>query len=124
MMWEKIETPSVVAEATRLRGDITFSSGAHIFGIVEGDLTQQSVQAVHIGKTGWVHGSVKSQGPVLIEGRVDGHVQATHKIVLSPTATVRGSLTAPGVEIRPGAIVEGEVVMAGIGSRRSLTQAA
>ena len=94
-----------------MRGDVTFSSEAHVYGIIDGDLVQQSNHLLHIGKTGWTHGSVRSQGPVVIEGRVDGEIQAAHKIVILSTATVRGRLTAPKIQIKAGAIVEGDVQM-------------
>ena len=80
-------------------------------GIVEGDLVQQSLELLQVGKSGWVHGSISSQGPVLIEGRVDGDIKSMTKVCLSATATVSGRIICPKVEIKPRAIFEGELVM-------------
>jgi cytoskeletal protein CcmA (bactofilin family) len=85
--------------------------------VVEGDVTQQSLESLQIGKTGWVNGSIQSQGPVLIEGRVDGQVHSSTKIKLMPTASVHGALTAPAVEIKPGAVFEGELKMKSLKAR-------
>ena len=103
--------PTLIAEGTRVRGELTFQSGTQVFGVVEGDLVQQSLESLQVGKSGWVNGTINSQGPVLIEGRVDGQVTSSTKIKLLPTASVRGALNAPAVEIRPGAVFEGELKM-------------
>lgn len=110
-MLVETSAPTLVAEGTRLQGSMTFFSGAGVYGIVEGDLIQQSLEWLQVGKSGWVYGSISSQGPVLIEGRVDGDVKSHTKVCLSATASVSGRLIAPKVEIRPGAIFEGELVM-------------
>jgi len=108
-----IETspPTLIAEGTRVQGSLTFHSQTQIFGVVEGELLQQSLETLQIGKTGWVNGTIESQGPVLIEGRVDGDVTSATKIQLLSTATVHGALRAPAVEIRAGALFEGDMAM-------------
>jgi cytoskeletal protein CcmA (bactofilin family) len=107
----EISPPTLIAEGTRVQGSLTFFSNTQVFGVVEGDLLQQSLEALQVGKGGWVNGSITSQGPVVIEGRVDGSISSTTKIRLLPTATVRGSLDAPQIEILAGAIFEGELHM-------------
>ena len=64
-----------------------------------------------MGRTGWVHGSVSSQGLIVVEGRVDGNIYSSSQIALLPTANVRGSLIAPSVTVQPGALFEGEFIM-------------
>jgi len=108
-----IETnaPTLVAEGTRIQGELTFFSGAGIFGIIEGTIFQQSLEVLQVGRCGWVNGSIVSQGPVLVEGRVDGDVTSSTKIRLTPSATVSGKLSAPAIEIRAGAVFNGELDM-------------
>jgi cytoskeletal protein CcmA (bactofilin family) len=110
--------PTLIAEGTRIQGELTFFSGAGVFGIVEGDVLQQSLESLQIGKSGWIHGNLVSQGPVLVEGRVDGDIRSSTKIQLSSTATVRGRLLAPAVEIRAGAVFDGDVVMKAVPVKR------
>ncbi len=110
-MLSEVSTPTLIAEATRLQGDITFLSGASIFGLIEGNIIQQSSEEISIGKSGWIFGSINSQGPVYIEGKVEGNVVSSHKIKLFSSAMVMGKLTAPTIELLAGAIFQGEFEM-------------
>lgn len=105
----ELAPPTLIAEGSRLQGALTFFSNAQIFGVVEGDVLQQSLETLCVGRTGWVNGTIVSQGPVVVDGRVDGNITCATHIHLSPTATVRGTLTAPTVSIRAGAIFEGDL---------------
>lgn len=108
-MMIELAPPTLIAEGSRLQGSLTFFSNAQIFGVVEGDVLQQSLETLCVGKTGWVNGTIASQGPVIIDGRVDGNITSSTHIHLSPTATVRGILIAPTISVRAGAIFEGEL---------------
>ena len=121
-----IETiaPTMVAEGTRIQGSLTFFSGASIHGIVEGELIQQSFEPIQVGKSGWVQGQVMAQGPILIEGRVDGDLKSSTSIRLTSTATVKGKLTAPHIDIRAGAVLDGEISMPKSASKAKLKHAA
>ena len=120
----EISPTTLIAEGTRLQGSLTFVSGTQVFGMVEGDIDQQSLEPLHVGKTGWVNGTIASRGPVLVEGRVEGNIQSSTRIRLLPTAVVRGALIAPAVDIRAGAIFEGDVEMGGGARRGELKSAA
>jgi cytoskeletal protein CcmA (bactofilin family) len=107
----EIAPPSLIAEGSEVKGSLTFHSYTQVFGIVDGDVTQRSLEPLQIGKSGWVHGGISSQGPVLVEGRVEGDIESATHIRLMPTAIVRGVLSAPSIEIRPGALIDGELRM-------------
>jgi len=104
--------PSIIAEATRLHGDLTFFSSAQVFGVIEGSVSHQTSERLHIGRTGWIHGEINSQGPVIIEGKVEGNIRSDSRIVLNATAVVRGALEAPSICVRPGAILDGTLDIA------------
>lgn len=104
-------TPTMIAEGSRMKGDLTFVSNTQIHGIVEGDVQQTTLELLQIGPTGWIHGCVDSKGPVVIEGRIDGDIASETSICLHPTATVSGALKAPVVKVLPGALLEGEIQM-------------
>lgn len=107
----EIPVPTLITEGSRVQGDLTFLGTTQIHGMVEGDVQQQSLDPLCIGRTGWVRGSIQSVGNVLVEGRVDGDITSTTKIKLATTATVHGTLNAPSIEVRPGALFEGEFHM-------------
>ena len=114
-MLTEISPPTLVAEGTRIRGDFVFVSATQVYGIVEGNIDQQSLEQVQIGRTGWIHGSITSRGPVVVEGKVEGDIHSTTRVRLLPTAIVSGAIKAPHVDIRAGAMFEGQVEM---GARR------
>jgi cytoskeletal protein CcmA (bactofilin family) len=103
--------PTLITEGSRILGDLRFLSETEIHGTVEGNVDQESLERLRVGKCGWVKGSVRSAGPVQIDGRVEGDVSSQTKIELSPTACVRGVLNAPAIAVAMGAIFEGEFQM-------------
>lgn len=123
-MLDEISVPSLIAEGSRIQGELTFSSAVSIFGVVEGEVVQQSKELVQVGRNGWVHGRLTAEGPILIEGRVDGEVVSAVSIKLSATAVVKGRLVAPSVDIRAGALFEGELAMKADETPRRIKHAA
>ncbi len=103
--------PTLITEGSCLQGDLTFHCATQVHGVVEGDITQQTIEPLSVGRTGWVKGSIRSAGPVLIDGRVDGNISSHSKIRLSSTAVVQGILQCPQIEVRPGARFDGEFQM-------------
>jgi cytoskeletal protein CcmA (bactofilin family) len=112
-MVTEVSIPSVIAEGTKIQGDLDFLSPTEIFGIIEGEVNQQCLEILRVGRTGWVHGKIRSQGPVVVEGKIDGDISSETRVSLCPTAVVRGKISAPCVEISAGAVVEGDVAMHG-----------
>lgn len=109
---KEISPPTLVAEDANLRGTLTFSGQVYVYGIVDGKIIQNSSAFLQVGHKGWIHGSVFSKGPIVIEGRVEGEMISECKIVLLPSSRVLGRLKAPSIEIHAGATFEGDVVMA------------
>ena len=106
-MITKLPTPSHIAEGSRIRGDLYFFSEAEVFGTVEGNVRQESLEPLSIGQFGWVHGDIRSTGPVLVSGRIDGEISSDTQVRVLSTARIEGTIRAPSIEIRPGAIVNG-----------------
>lgn len=102
---------TVIAEGTRTQGSVSFSSQCMILGLVEGDVYQQSHDSITIGKSGWIRGNISSQGVLVVGGRVEGNLFSSSKIVVLETAIIAGSLTCPKLEIRPGAVIESDILM-------------
>jgi cytoskeletal protein CcmA (bactofilin family) len=107
----EIAPPSLIAEGSQVKGTLTFHSCTQVFGVVDGDVIQESLEPLQVGKSGWIHGDILAKGPVLVEGRVEGDIRSSTHIRLMPTAMVQGVLSAPSIEIRPGALMDGELKM-------------
>lgn len=86
----------------------------------------ETTNAARIGKTVVIRGEVKGGEDLTIDGRVEGTIQLTeHRLTIGPNADVaaditardvlaqgkvKGNITASGrVELRAGAVVEGDV---------------
>jgi cytoskeletal protein CcmA (bactofilin family) len=107
----EIASPTIIAEDSRLQGEMTFSSPVQIYGLIEGNIQQQSHETLLVGNSGWVRGDISTQGIAIIAGRVEGNIHSMTKVELLPGATVRGTVVAPQLVIRPGANLNGEIVM-------------
>lgn len=110
-MLTEIPSFTVIAEGSRSQGPLSFCSQCIILGIVEGDIYQQSQESLSIGKTGWVRGNISSQGPILVSGRIEGNLFSLDKITVSHTAHITGVVICPRLEIKPGAIIESDILM-------------
>ncbi len=105
-MWSKVTVPTIFSEGSRLIGDLSFEGSAQIFGSLEGNIEHKSPETLHIGKTAWINGNVVSNGPVIVEGRIEGNITSSTKVRILGTAIIQGDIRAPRVEVRPGAQLE------------------
>lgn len=107
-MWIETSAPTFISEGTRIQGSVTLLSSATVHGVVEGNVTQQSIELLQVGRTGWIHGSIESLGPIFIEGRVEGDIVCRSGVRLSASANVTGKILSPTIDIAIGAQVNGE----------------
>lgn len=108
-MFSKVHSPTLIAEGTRTQGALVFSTEAQIFGAVEGEVRLDTTESLQIGRTGWIQGNIDAEGPVFVDGRVIGNISSRSKIGISSHGTVFGTITAPRIEIMPGARIEGDI---------------
>lgn len=96
--------PTFIGADTRFDGNIDTDGELHIEGEVRG-----SVRAgvCIIATSGIVEGEVIA-GDVIVHGRVDGPLRATH-VHLQPGATVEGDITSETIAIETGARLSGAV---------------
>lgn len=112
-MLKETPVPSLITEGTTVKGELNFCAPVVVQGTVEGILWQDSPYQLQVGHNGWVRGSIHSKGPVVISGRVEGDVFSSCSIRLTATASVKGCISAPSIELRPGALLDGELNMTG-----------
>ncbi len=110
-MLTEIPSFTVIAEGSKTQGSVSFCSQCIILGIIEGNVYQQAQEPLALGQTGWIHGDITSQGPVTLAGRVEGNVFSSVKITVNATAHITGALVCPKIEIKPGAILESDILM-------------
>jgi cytoskeletal protein CcmA (bactofilin family) len=101
---------SLIGVGTVLEGRITFKGGLRIDGVVNGDvLADQSGDTPNmlvLSEQGRINGAVRGTH-LVINGQINGPVQADEQIELQPKSRVTGDIRYKTLEIHHGAVVEG-----------------
>jgi cytoskeletal protein CcmA (bactofilin family) len=92
------------------KGDLTAEEDLLIQGRVEGSITH--TQRLTVGAQGTVKANIRAQ-LIIIEGTVDGDLQADKSVFVKETAKVCGNIYAPTVSIMEGANFSGSIDMGG-----------
>lgn len=102
---------TVIGSGTAIEGDITFSNGLHVDGVIKGDVVsdpQDPHATLTLSEHGTIHGNVRV-GNVMLNGTVVGDVIASNRVELAPKARITGTLTYAMLEMAMGAEVNGKL---------------
>jgi cytoskeletal protein CcmA (bactofilin family) len=106
------EIGSLIGAGTTVNGDVIFSGGLRVDGVVCG-----AVRCTEGEKGGVLviseHGSIEGEvcaSHVVVAGHIQGPVQAAELIELQPKARVHGDVQYRALEMHHGAVVEGLMV--------------
>ncbi|MEW8153341.1 MAG: polymer-forming cytoskeletal protein, partial [Candidatus Thiodiazotropha endolucinida] len=100
---------TVIGSGTEIKGDITFSNGLHVDGVIRGDVLsdpQDPSATLTLSELGTIDGNVRV-GNVMLNGTVVGDVIASNRVELAPKARITGTLTYAMLEMAMGAEVNG-----------------
>jgi len=101
---------SLVGSNTRLCGDVHFSGGLHIDGVVKGNVIAEGDDSmVTTSERGRVEGNVHVHN-IVLNGEVVGDVYALNHIELASNARVNGNVYYNLIEMAVGAEVNGNLV--------------
>lgn len=105
------EFATVVGVDTTINGDMSFSSGLHIDGLVIGNVTglPDSKSTLVVSKGGRVEGDVKVEN-LILDGAIEGDVFACNRVELASGAQVTGTVHYQLLEMAMGAQVTGQLV--------------
>lgn len=105
----KIDT--LIGQSTEVRGDIVFSGGLHVDGIVRGNVVAEegSGSLLTLSQRGKIEGEVKVPN-VVLNGTIVGDVYAPEHIELAAEARVNGNVYYSLIEMAMGAEVNGNLV--------------
>lgn len=101
---------SVIGPTLHFKGDLTAEEDLLIQGRVEGSITH--TQRLTVGVQGTVKANIRAQ-LIVVEGTVEGDLQAEKAIFIKETAKVLGNMYAPVVSILEGASFCGNIDMDG-----------
>lgn len=115
----KVET--LIGENTELVGNVHFSGGLHLDGVVKGNvIAEDDTHSVAIvSERGFIEGDVRVPR-LLLNGRVNGDVYASERVELHRHARVNGNVYYNMLEMAMGAEINGNLVHRKPGEKRLL----
>ncbi|MDR3410320.1 MAG: polymer-forming cytoskeletal protein [Formivibrio sp.] len=101
---------SLIGQGSTVGGDVCFSGGLRIDGVVVGNVSGQGDK----GSTLVVSEKARIEGGVvcthlILNGEIAGPIEVSQYVELQPKARVRGDLCYKTLEVHPGAVVEGRL---------------
>jgi cytoskeletal protein CcmA (bactofilin family) len=119
MLGKKKQPPikSLIAQGTRIEGNVLFSDGLRIDGDVVGDIraSDDKPSILVISEIASVMGQIHADH-VIINGHVKGPVLAFNLLELQPKARIEGDVSYRALEMHQGAMISGQLKpMAAIG---------
>ena len=105
----KIDT--LIGEYTEFTGDITFSGGLHVDGVVTGNITAEadSNSVLSLSEQGTIEGEVHVPYNI-IDGTVIGNVYSSEHVELEAKSRITGDVYYSLLEISSGAQISGRLV--------------
>lgn len=95
-----------IAPTTKITGTL-IGKGSYVFcGEMNGDCDVDGPVTLAEGAS-W-KGTLRA-GNVIVAGRIDGDVVASHRIEVSETAHIAGSLAGRSIAVAEGAVIEGDI---------------
>jgi cytoskeletal protein CcmA (bactofilin family) len=102
---------TLIGKNTRVHGDIEFFGGLHVDGRVVGSVRAAAgaEASLSVSEDGVIEGSVEARH-VMTNGRVNGDILASERVVLGAKARVQGDVHYGVIEMALGAEISGKLV--------------
>lgn len=112
MFGKKKQPPikSLIAQGTRIEGNVLFHDGLRVDGEVVGDIRASDEQPsiLVVSEESTVEGQIHADH-VIINGRVKGPVLAFELLELQPKARIEGDVSYKALEMHQGATISGQL---------------
>jgi cytoskeletal protein CcmA (bactofilin family) len=105
-----VRIDTLIGAKTRIHGDVEFAGGLHLDGRINGDVKGAAGghAILSVSETGCIEGSVLAAS-VLVNGTVNGDIDATDRVELGAKARVLGSVYYSVIESAVGAQIYGKL---------------
>ena len=102
---------SLIGVTTRIEGNVIFSGGLRIDGMVRGNVVAVAEQpsTLVLSVDARIDGEVQA-AHIVVNGSINGPVHATETLELQAGSRVKGDVYYTSIEIHQGAVVEGRLV--------------
>ncbi|RYF70523.1 MAG: polymer-forming cytoskeletal family protein [Comamonadaceae bacterium] len=101
---------SLIAQGTRIEGNVLFTDGLRIDGEVVGEVraAADTPSILVVSESGRVEGALHAVH-VIVNGTVDGPVHAAELLELQPKARITGNVQYKALEMHQGATIAGQM---------------
>jgi cytoskeletal protein CcmA (bactofilin family) len=102
---------SLIGVTTRIEGNVIFSGGLRVDGMVRGNVASVTDQpgTLVVSADARIDGEVQA-AHIVVNGTINGPVHATESLELQASSRVKGDVHYKSIEIQQGAVVEGRLV--------------
>ena len=102
---------SLIGATTRIEGNVIFSGGLRVDGMVRGNVAALPDQpgTLVVSSDARIDGEVQASH-IVVNGTINGPVHATETLELQAGSRVKGDVYYKSIEIHQGAVVEGRLV--------------
>lgn len=101
---------NIIAEGTRIEGEIQFDHITRVHGVLSGQVKSSLGSTLILSETAVVEGSIEAD-TLIIDGYVQGKIEAKTKVVVSRTGRVIGMIKTPSLQLEFGSYFEGKCAM-------------
>jgi len=112
MFGKKAQPPikSLIAQGSRIDGNLTFIDGLRVDGEVVGDIRANAEQSsiLVISEAAVVQGEIHADH-VIVNGTVRGPIYAKDLLELQPKARIEGDVYYKAIEMHLGAVIAGQL---------------
>ena len=109
---------TLIAAGTKIKGDVYFSGGLHLEGVVDGSISAEGSDAVlTLSEQGRVNGEIRVSNAV-VNGSVKGDIFVGERLELAGNARVDGNVHYKLLEMAAGAQVNGKMLYQSEAPRR------
>jgi cytoskeletal protein CcmA (bactofilin family) len=98
---------ALIGKSVVIKGELSGSEDLYLDGKVEGSIELRN-HSLTIGPNGVVKANVTAKG-VIVQGKLDGSVNASDRVELRQSAVVTGDLSTQRISIEEGALLNGKV---------------
>ncbi len=105
----EIET-NLFATGTRFEGTVRIENDTRIHGEIEGTLIAHRPSLVILAESGRIKGRIDADR-IVIDGCVEGEVQAQTEVIVSPSGKLIGTVHSPSFRLEFGGYFEGSCTM-------------
>src|SRR5688500_1981608 len=102
---------SLIGATTRIEGNVIFTGGLRVDGMVRGNLSSVAEQpgTLVVSADARIDGEVQA-AHIVVNGTINGPVHATETLELQAGSKVKGDVFYKTIEVHQGAVVEGRLV--------------